>query len=98
MSGTIWQEEDAEGKAGAEDSRPISSDSEEAEASADEEHHKQMLAAVTGKQHAGRQKQRQRVVTEAYPESEANLPPGQGPSGFRPLLACSACSACCTRN
>ncbi|KAK9812342.1 hypothetical protein WJX73_003829 [Symbiochloris irregularis] len=53
----------------------------EAESESDGERHQQVLAEVTGRQ-AGRQRQqKQKLVTEAYPESEANLPPVQNGSG-----------------
>ena len=88
MSDCLQEEKDDSAKAQPVDAEDGSSSDEElAGASSDEERHSRMIADLTGKQPAGKQKQRQRLMTEAYPESEANLPPAQGVSGAILLAA-----------
>lgn len=55
-----------------------SASSSSADEAAEDGRHEQMLAEITQQRTAGRQKQRRPLMTEAYPESEANLPPVQG--------------------
>lgn len=79
------QDEAAPGRAAAPDS-DVGEEEEDGRGSSDDERHRRLLQAVTSKQPGSRRRLQQQVMTEAYPESEANLPPMQSASGLSQSL------------
>ena len=74
-SGMPSEEEEEEGEGDFD-----TSENEEGEDKEDPRH-QAMLAEVRGSAGSGRKRKRTAIATEAYPDSEYNLPPTSGPAG-----------------
>lgn len=71
---------------GSKDSDSDEEENEEIAAGDQDARHQNMLAEVRGAV-SDRKRKRTAIATEAYPDSEYNLPPTSGPAGMQPLAS-----------